>query len=104
MCKIALEIFAEHVFSEISDATFMWQVKARWKPGRMKAVVDPKLHETYNPKAMRAVLTLALKCIEEQGRNRPDMRTVVGELRAATELEYKTVKASKWNLKSLIII
>lgn len=82
--------------------TFVCQVKTQWKSGGPKGVVDPRLGGAYNPKSMRAVVTLALKCLETSAKSRPDIRIVVEQLRAAIVREDNTLQASKWSLRSLL--
>lgn len=81
---------------------FICQVKEQWKSGGAKGVVDSRLGGTYNLKSIKAVVTLALKCLEPSAKSRPDMRIVVEQLRAATVLEDNTLQASRWSLRSLL--
>jgi len=70
--------------------------------GGVKGIVDSKLGGKYNPKAMKEVYTLALKCIEESPKKRPDIKTVVSQLQAAMIAEDNTLQASRWSLRSLV--
>jgi len=69
--------------------SLLWthQVRPYLQAGTIEEIVDPLLGNQYNLDAMWKVADLAMQSVEPKGKHRPNMSTVVSELRAAAEME-----------------
>lgn len=59
-------------------------------------VIDPKLGNEYNIKSAKTVINLALSCLHQCSKNRPDIREVVKRLGAAADEASKNPKKNIW--------
>jgi hypothetical protein len=55
--------------------------------GTIEEIVDPDLAGQYDLDAMWKVVDLAMQSVEPKGKHRPNMNTVVQELRAVVAIE-----------------
>lgn len=62
--------------------------------GTIEEIVDPALAGHYNLDAMWKVADLAMQSVEPKGKHRPNMSTVVQELRAAIDMEQEDSSAN----------
>ncbi|XP_024392119.1 probable LRR receptor-like serine/threonine-protein kinase At4g20450 [Physcomitrium patens] len=71
-------------------------VKAQMKSAGVIKVIDPKLGNEYNIKSAKTVINLALSCLHQCSKNRPDIREVVKRLGAAADEASKNPKKNIW--------
>jgi hypothetical protein len=62
--------------------------------GTIEEIVDPLLGGQYNLDAIWKVADLAMQSVEPKGKHRPNMSTIVQELRAAIALEMENPDSS----------